>query len=190
MKLEKLLDAIQGERHDLLNHLQVISGLLQLNKVDRAVDYLKQVSNEVVKYSLTSKVAIPELGAALLIVINEAAMLQIELVLSINSDLAKCAVPGSVVSNALEICLNSAFETVSVQESGERRRLEVEFAESEQEYTCRLLFPEPLPVDLKRFEAALEPAVAMLSPYGGSLGLAIANKSVEIFFTLPRQGFE
>jgi hypothetical protein len=190
LKLEKLLDAIQGQRHDFLNHLQVIAGLLQLKKVDRAMDYLKQVSNEVAKYSHTSKVTIPELSAALLIAINEAAMLQIELVLSINSDLAKCAVPGAVVSNALEICLNSAFETIAMQEIEERRRLEVVFAEREQEYTCRLLFPEPLLADLKRFEATLVPAVEMLSPYGGALDLALANNGVKIFFTLPRQGFE
>jgi len=154
------------------------------------MDYLKQVSNEVRKYSLTSKVAVPELSAALLIAINEASMLQIDLVLNIYSDFSKSAVPGAVIGNALEICLNSAFEAISVQEIQDRRRLEVVFAESEQEYTCRLLFPEPLMLDLKGFEATLEPAVKMLGPYGGALDLAIANNSVEIFFTLPRQGFE
>ncbi|TEB16449.1 sensory histidine kinase DcuS [Pelotomaculum sp. FP] len=187
MNLEKLLDAIQVQRHDFLNHLQVISGLLQMNKVDRVMDYLNQVCIEIAQYSKTARVAIPELTAALIIAINDAAMYQIELVLNITSDLSESAVPGPVVGEVLELCLRSAFETMSAPEIVDRR-IEVVLGESERKYTCRLLFPEPLLADLSRFESALIPAGALLSPYGGRLNLAVANNGIEIFFTLPRQG--
>ncbi|MDD4238090.1 MAG: Spo0B domain-containing protein [Desulfotomaculaceae bacterium] len=188
MNLEKLLDAIQVQRHDFLNHLQVISGLLQMNKVDRVMDYLNQVCMEMVQYSKTARVAIPELSAALIIAINDAAMYQIELVLNITSDLSESAVPGPVVGEVMEICINSAFETMSAPEF-EDRRIEVAFGESERKYTCRLLFPEPLLADLSHFENRLIPAGGLLSPYGGHLNLAVANNGIEIFFTLPRQEF-
>lgn len=186
MNLEKLLDAIQVQRHDFLNHLQVISGLLQMNKVDRVMDYLNQVCVEIAQYSKTARVAIPELTAALIIAINDAAMYQIELVLNITSDLSESAVPGPVVGEVLELCLSSAFETMSAPEIVDRR-IEVVLGESERKYTCRLLFPEPLLADLSRFETALIPAGELLSPYGGRLNLALANNGIEIFFTLPRQ---
>ncbi|HBC91427.1 MAG TPA: histidine kinase [Pelotomaculum sp.] len=186
MNLEKLLDAIQVQRHDFLNHLQVISGLLQMNKVDRVMDYLNQVCVEIAQYSKTARVAIPELTAALIIAINDAAMYQIELVLNITSDLSESAVPGPVVGEVLELCLSSAFETMSAPEIVDRR-IEVVLGESERKYTCRLLFPEPLLADLSRFETALIPAGELLSPYGGRLNLAVANNGIEIFFTLPRQ---
>lgn len=188
MNLEKLLDAIQVQRHDFLNHLQVISGLLQMKKVDRVMDYLNQVCMEMVQYSKTARVAIPEVTAALLIAINDAAMYQIELVLNITSDLKESAVPGPVVGELLEICLGSAFETMSAPEI-ENRRIEVILDESERRYTCRLLFPEPLLADLSAFESSLAPAGEFLSPYGGRFNLAVANNGIEIFFTLPRQGF-
>ena len=187
MNLEKLLDAIQVQRHDFLNHLQVISGLLQMNKVDRVMDYLNQVCMEIAKFSKVSRVAIPELTAALIIAINDAAMYQIELELNISSDLSECAVPGPVVGEVLERCLNSAFETMSAPEIGDRR-IEVVFGESERKYTCRLLFPEPLLADLSRFENELIPVGELLNPYGGRLNLAVANNGIEIFFSLPRQG--
>jgi sensor histidine kinase regulating citrate/malate metabolism len=186
LNLEKLLDAIQVQRHDFLNHLQVISGLLQMNKVDRVMDYLNQVCVEIAQYSKTARVAIPELTAALIIAINDAAMYQIELVLNITSDLSESAVPGPVVGEVLELCLSSAFETMSAPEIVDRR-IEVVLGESERKYTCRLLFPEPLLADLSRFETALIPAGELLSPYGGRLNLALANNGIEIFFTLPRQ---
>ena len=187
LNLEKLLDAIQVQRHDFLNHLQVISGLLQMNKVDRVRDYLNQVCMEMVQFSKTSRVAIPELTAALIIGINDAAMFQIELVLTINSDLAECAVPGSVVGEVMELCLGSAFETVASPEI-EQRRVEVILGENEKKYTCRLLFSEPNLTDPSHFESTLTPAGELLSPYGGRLNLAVANNGIEIFFTLPRQG--
>lgn len=189
MNLEKLLDAIQVQRHDFLNHLQVISGLLQMNKVDRVRDYLNQVCVEMTQFSKTAKVAIPELTAALIIGMNDAAMYQIELVLTINSDLADCAVPGSVVGEVLEMCLGSVFEMMESPEI-EQRRVEVILGESEKKYTCRLLFSEPQLADLSHFEGALSPAGELLSPYGGRLNLAMANNGIEIFFALPRQGFD
>lgn len=187
MNLEKLLEAIQVQRHDFLNHLQVISGLLQMNKVDRVKDYINQVSIEISQYSKTARVAIPELTAALIIAINDAAMCQIELVLNITSEFSKCAVPGPIIANALELCLGSAFDIMSDTEIKDRR-IEVVLGETERKYTCRLLFPEPVLRDLSRLENKLSPAGELISPYGGRLNLAVANNGIEIFFTLPRQG--
>lgn len=188
MNLEKLLDAIQVQRHDFLNHLQVISGLLQMNKVDRVMDYLNQVCIEMAQFSKTARVAIPELTAALIIALNDAAMYQIELVLNINSDLKESSVPGPVLGEVLELCLDSAFEMMSAPDI-KNRRIEVNFGESDKKYTCRLLFPEPLLADLSSLENALTPAEELISQYGGRMNLAVANNGIEIFFTLPRQGF-
>lgn len=44
--MEDLLEALRVQRHDFLNHLQVISGLLQLKKYDRAQEYIKQVAEQ------------------------------------------------------------------------------------------------------------------------------------------------
>ena len=44
--MEDLVDVLRVQRHDFLNHLQVISGFIQLKKYDRAGDYIKQVADE------------------------------------------------------------------------------------------------------------------------------------------------
>lgn len=152
------------------------------------MDYLNQVCIEMAQFSKTARVAIPELTAALIIALNDAAMYQIELVLNINSDLKESSVPGPVLGEVLELCLDSAFEMMSAPDI-KNRRIEVNFGESDKKYTCRLLFPEPLLADLSSLENALTPAEELISQYGGRMNLAVANNGIEIFFTLPRQGF-
>ncbi len=45
-ELGKAIGTIKSSRHDMLNHFQVISGLLQMNYVDQAQEYLRNLSIE------------------------------------------------------------------------------------------------------------------------------------------------
>lgn len=42
----ELIDALRAQRHDAINHLQVIYGLIQLDKIDHVEEYIKQISNQ------------------------------------------------------------------------------------------------------------------------------------------------
>lgn len=42
----ELVDALRSQRHDNINHLQVVSGLIQLGKTHEAEQYIKQVQKE------------------------------------------------------------------------------------------------------------------------------------------------
>ncbi|SFE25719.1 Sensor_kinase_SpoOB-type, alpha-helical domain [Paenibacillus catalpae] len=43
-EMGKVMNSIKSSRHDLMNHFQVLHGLLTLKKYDRAEDYLKQLA--------------------------------------------------------------------------------------------------------------------------------------------------
>lgn len=43
-QMRKVMDSIKSSRHDLMNHFQVLHGLLTLKKYDRAEEYLKQLA--------------------------------------------------------------------------------------------------------------------------------------------------
>lgn len=43
--LESLLEANRHQRHDFLNHLQVIWGYIKLNKKERAVEYIQELTD-------------------------------------------------------------------------------------------------------------------------------------------------
>ncbi|OPY57786.1 MAG: sensory histidine kinase DcuS [Pelotomaculum sp. PtaU1.Bin035] len=186
MNLDNFLEIIQVQRHDFLNHLQVISGLLQLNKIERAREYIGQVSMEIAQSSKTARIKIPEVTLALLTCLNEAAKCQVEVELTINSNFAGCRVPGYAVGEAIEYSVNCAFEAMSSPEV-KGRNLEIVFNESDKKYTCRILFPEPPQSDMRLFEDRLVFAGELLSPFGGRVNLAIANSGIEIFLYFPRK---
>ena len=186
MELSKFIELIQVQRHDFLNHLQVISGLTQLNKIDRVREYISRISMEIAEMSQTARVKIPEVTAVLLAGFNDASMSQVELKLSVNSSLSGCAVPGPVAGAALERALTCAIEAVAPPGTG-KNRLEVLLSESDKKYTCRLLLPEHPTGDTGSLEERLAPIGELLCPHGGRINLALANNGLEIFLIFPRK---
>ena len=47
LALKKAKELLRLQRHDFLNHLQVIHGYLQLNKPEKATDYLMRAIDEI-----------------------------------------------------------------------------------------------------------------------------------------------
>ncbi|MDD4169939.1 MAG: Spo0B domain-containing protein [Desulfotomaculaceae bacterium] len=186
MNLDNFVEIVQVQRHDFLNHLQVISGLLQLNKVERVQEYISQVSMEIARLSKTSQVKIPAVTLALLSSLNEAAKYQIDIELIINSNFAECAVLDSVVGEAIEHSVGCALDAMSSPEI-KGRNLDVVFSENSKKCTCRLLFPEPPQINLDEFEARLAPIGELLSRHGGRVNLAMTNSGIEIFLSFPRK---
>lgn len=121
MNLPSLLEVIQVQRHDFLNHLQVISGLLQLNKTDRVKEYIDYIKNEMKNLSVINEITIPELKAILLIALNEASKKQINFDCVIETKLAGYEAAGKLLSDTVEYCLNSAMQFLSPREVMDRR---------------------------------------------------------------------
>ena len=184
MRFRKLLDVVQGQRHDFLNHLQVISGLLQLKKEEQLRDYLAQVSMEQARLSKTAKIKIPEVTASLLNACNEAALNQVELELEVTSNFTGCVIPGLVVVEFFELCLGPFFRLMGSPDIG-GRSLKIYLDESEGNYICRLLFPEPPLGDPGLFDKELESVGGLLGPGGGRVNMAVVNGGVELFLLFP-----
>ncbi|HEY3363718.1 MAG TPA: Spo0B domain-containing protein [Symbiobacteriaceae bacterium] len=62
----QVLLLLRRQRHSFLNHLQVISGWLQLNQPDRARRYLETVADTIAADAQAVRSVSPELGLVLL----------------------------------------------------------------------------------------------------------------------------
>ncbi len=58
-ELRRVTDAIKSSRHDMINHLQVLSGLMEMKLHDRAVDYLKELAIESKMVDLSLRIKNP-----------------------------------------------------------------------------------------------------------------------------------
>ncbi|MEG6614869.1 Spo0B domain-containing protein [Peptococcaceae bacterium 1198_IL3148] len=185
MKIPGLLEVIQVQRHDFLNHFQVISGLLQLKKPERAQDYINQVCAEMGTFSAISRLQVPELQAVLYIATNEANTHLIEFDFNINTKFADCSVPGNIIATAVEECINEAIKLLSPPEV-EDRRLTLNVVELEKKIHCKFGLPGLSADIVADLESNLKYCRSLLA-YGIQVSLVIKAEQAEIHLSLPRE---
>ncbi len=85
------------KRHDLLNHLQVISGYLQLNKPERAREYLHQIQAELTAESRVCSCKPEALALELLYLQSQALLAGSNLVLKVENSMENSLLPAEAL---------------------------------------------------------------------------------------------
>jgi hypothetical protein len=80
-----LIHFLRIQQHDFMNHMQVIHGYLQLNKPQRAMEYIEDIITQKQNLSAIYKLADPEMAACLISGITKAAFHQVNLQLLLES---------------------------------------------------------------------------------------------------------
>lgn len=62
---KELITTLQGQKHDFKNHLNVLAGMLQLDKKDKALEYIFNISEKVEEVFSISKIQNIEIAATL-----------------------------------------------------------------------------------------------------------------------------
>jgi len=63
----ELIYLLKTQRHDFVNHLQVVRGYIQLGKIDLASKYIVEISQELAEASQVLQVPWPELAAVMML---------------------------------------------------------------------------------------------------------------------------
>ncbi len=107
--LEKLNSELRSQRHDYLNHLQVVYGLMQLEEYEELQKYLKPVYKDMQKTGKALKTSKPAINALLKAKMDEAQSKEIDFYIEVKSDLKGlhiedwelCKVISNIVDNAI-----------------------------------------------------------------------------------------
>ncbi|TCO74377.1 sensor histidine kinase [Marinisporobacter balticus] len=62
---KEVIDALQGQKHDFANHLNLIAGMLQLGKNEKALEYIFKIAQKVEGVFCVSKIENVEIAATL-----------------------------------------------------------------------------------------------------------------------------
>jgi two-component system sensor histidine kinase AgrC len=108
--LQDMMQVIKGQRHDFINHIQVVYGFLNLNEIDQALDYIRKLYRDVQISGDIMHLGVPELSALLLVKTGAAAGKGISLNIDIEANLSAIrvspldlvAVIGNLINNAME----------------------------------------------------------------------------------------
>ena len=109
-QLETLNGTLRAQRHDFMNHLQVVYSLMELEEYAEAGDYIERVYGDIRRVSRALKTAHPAINALLAAKVTDGESRGINVTLEIESawaDLpveswAMCRVLGNLIDNAMD----------------------------------------------------------------------------------------
>lgn len=107
--LENFNKTLRTQRHDYLNHIQVIYSLMELEEYDEARNYIEPVYKDIVRVSKALKTSKPAVNALLQAKLQMAEKNKIDMELEIKSDLKHlnvepwefCRVIGNIIDNGI-----------------------------------------------------------------------------------------
>lgn len=173
-------------RHDFLNHLQVISGLVQLNKTDRVKDYIQQVSLEMERLSKISRLVVSEVAEFLMVAHFLAYNHQVKVTFDINTRIDHSPVPGNILAEVLEEAFNQSLACLAPPGAA-NRNLKISVTESDKKYILKISFPEPPRSEFEDVQSRLAGAGREIARYGGKVGIGISGGGGEIFILFPHK---
>lgn len=101
--MEDFIEVLSIKRHDLLNHIQVISGYLQLNKIDRAKEHLIEMVNELNRESLLLNCKSGKVAVALLCLQHKALLAGVKLSVKLGGALENSPVLEETLTRIIEV---------------------------------------------------------------------------------------
>lgn len=125
--LEAFNKTLRSQRHDYLNHIQVIYSLMELEEFDEARKYIEPVYKDIVRVSKALKTSKPAVNALLQAKLQMAEKNNIEMELEIKTDLKTlsmepwefCRVIGNIIDNGI----------FALKEKPDNRYMLVDFSE-------------------------------------------------------------
>jgi len=116
-KLEQLNLTLRAQRHDFLNHLQVVYSLAELNDTEEMRAYIRRVYGDIQRVSRTLRTASPAVNALLTVKLAECEKRGVQAELAINADWAQLAMPGWEMCRVLGNLIDNAMDAAQQAES-------------------------------------------------------------------------
>lgn len=177
--LEEFNKTLRTQRHDYLNHIQVIYSLMELEEYDEARKYMEPVYKDIVRISKALKTSKPAVNALLQAKLQMAEKNEIEMDLEIKSDLKHlsmkpwdfCRVIGNVIDNAI----------FALKLKPDNRYMIVEFAEDLKNIKINISNNgESIPKEI--IDNIFKEGFTTKGDKGDGMGLAIVKEIVESFY--------
>ena len=134
--LENLNAKLREQRHDYLNQVQVVHGLLELEEYESAREYLRPVFKDIMKVNRALKTAQPAVNALLQAKLETAERQGIDFYLEVGTQLKELKIEAWELCKILANLLDNAITAVKQKEGEKQIRLQME--ENKSDYMFRI----------------------------------------------------
>ena len=170
--LRQLNFELRSERHDYLNHLQVVYGLLELQEYEELKEYLAPVYKEMMKTGKALKTSKPALNALLMAKMGEAESQGVDVYVEVKSDLKHLPLEVWQLCKVLSNLLDNAMTALKDVEG--EKKIEVDINETKESYVFQISDNGPgIPAQLQ--ELIFKRGFTTKKESGHGMGLAIVT---------------
>ena len=137
-QLEDLNGTLRKQRHDFMNHLQVVFSLLELNEAGEAMKYVENVYGDIKKTGSVLKTAIPAVNALIAAKKQDCEERGIALQTHITANWKEMPVPGWEMCRVLGNLIDNARDALLEDGENRDRRIDLAIDETPRAYTFRV----------------------------------------------------
>lgn len=173
-QMDNLNHTLRAQRHDFLNHLQVVYSLMEMKEYAEASDYLEKVYGEIRSVASFLRTKSTPVNALLQVKAGACAEHGVDLQLDMKSSLDGLAIPGWELCRVLANLIDNALDALK---GVEKPVLRITIAEDLRAYTFTVANNgSPIPGELR--ESIFEAGVTTKGE-GHGMGLSIVRQTVE-----------
>lgn len=172
----RLHHTLKAQRHDFLNHLQVVYGLMEMEEYSEAQKYIHHTYQDIQKVGAVLKTDIPAVNALLQAKMIAAEQRNVRVELTVTTRLAELPVPEWEFCRVMGNLIDNALEALEMQPTSDRK-MEIRIYE-ELKYDVFRVGNNggTIPVELR--EKIFEAGFTTKAGRGQGMGLAIIEEIV------------
>lgn len=170
--LEQLNSTLRAQRHDYLNHLQVVYGMMELEEYEELHRYLEPVYKDMMKTGKALKTSKPAINALLKAKMGEAESKEMDVYVEVKSDLKELQVADWEVCKVLSNLLDNAMTALSTTEG--EKKIAIDITETKEAYVFSVANNGPMIPEAQR-EQIFKQGFTTKSGDGHGMGLYIVT---------------
>ena len=173
--MESLNNTLRAQRHDFLNHLQVVYSLMEMEEYGEANAYIEKVYGAITAVSRVMKTANPAINALLQVKLAACEKAGVQAEVNIQSAWKDLPVPGGEMCKVLSNLIDNALDALEeVEPVG--RRLRITLTEDLRSYRFSVANTGPM-IPLKSQKAIFGAGITTKAA-GHGMGLFIVKKTL------------
>lgn len=171
--MEVLNNTLRAQRHDFLNHLQVVHSLIEMDDYGEARDYIGKVFHDIQKVGRFLKTSNPAVNALLQAKVLQCEKEDIQVVLKVASQLKDITIPSWELCRVLGNLLDNAID--ALQERRQDRRISIDITEDLTAHGLRVADNGPV-IREELLGRIFKPGFTTKGDQGEGMGLAIVQE--------------
>lgn len=168
---------LRTQRHDFLNHLQVVYSLMEMEEYEEANEYIEQVYGRITAVSRVMKTGVAAVNALLQVKVAacEKAGVRVKLDITSKWETLERTLPAWEMCKVLSNLIDNAIDAMEKLPAA-RRQLTIALTENLRQYCFTVANTgDPIPVDMQ--ETIFQPGVTTKGE-GHGMGLFIVRKTI------------